>query len=142
MGAGIIVVYGLGKAIADKHKRPIVKRRFLMEPRYNIEQEKQTITPKWIMGVRDLPNKISPETYMMDGRKVILSKRNRQVVDALIDAPLYCASTVRISDTVFRLKSEHGLRITTARTLLGRHFYILESEIASLPDTVRGCANG
>ncbi|WP_073333838.1 hypothetical protein [Wenxinia saemankumensis] len=54
----------------------------------------------------------------MDGdkaRHAVLSKRNRQVLDALRQGPVYCASPVRLSDKVLILKRDYGLDIETIR---------------------------
>lgn len=113
------------------HKRPIIQRSFQKKTQSNIEQAIQPIALKWMMGVRDLPNKVNPKAYVIDDRQITLSKRKRQVVDALIATPIYCASTVRIGDVGFRLKSENSLKIETKKTPAGRHFYSLESEVAA-----------
>lgn len=42
-----------------------------------------------------------------------LQKRDRQVAEALIEGPLFCASPVRVSDSVLRLRRDHGLPVET-----------------------------
>ena len=50
----------------------------------------------------------------MGGECVAMVKnRDRQVADALIQGPLWCASPVRVSDSVLRLRRDHGLPIET-----------------------------
>ena len=46
-------------------------------------------------------------------RQVTLSKGNLRVFKAIQEAPLYCASRVRISDRVLILKRDYGGNITT-----------------------------
>ncbi|ETX13270.1 hypothetical protein OCH239_12580 [Roseivivax halodurans JCM 10272] len=71
-----------------------------------------------IWRVADLPSDRVAATYAVqhgDGSVThhILSKRRRQVMDLLIEAPVYCASPVRISDIVHLLKRETGVAIHT-----------------------------
>ncbi|SLN23366.1 hypothetical protein ROJ8625_00938 [Roseivivax jejudonensis] len=71
-----------------------------------------------IWRVADLPKDRRPVAYEIrntDGsvRVCLLSKRKRQIMDLLIDAPVYCASPVRISDIVHVLKRETGVEIHT-----------------------------
>ena len=42
-----------------------------------------------------------------------LQKRDRQVAEALMAGPLFCASPVRVSDSVLRLRRDHGLPVET-----------------------------
>lgn len=44
---------------------------------------------------------------------IILSKRDRQVLQAIIEGPVYCASPIRLSDSVLRLRRDHGVPIET-----------------------------
>lgn len=85
--------------------------------------------PKWVLSTKDLTQEIKSKTYFVDGKEITLSKRKRQVVDTLINHPIYCASTVRISDVVSRLKSENGIEIATEITAIGRKYYALKSEV-------------
>ena len=87
-------------------------------------------TPRWIMSVRDLPPERTPAKFEVtrgDGQKAIvtLKDRKRQVVDAMLKGPLFCASIVRLGDAVFRLKEDHGLRAATRATPEGRKYYTL-----------------
>lgn len=71
-----------------------------------------------VMRVADLPQERAIASYELrngDGRPVIvrLSKRQRQVMDLLIAGPVYCASSVRLSDVVHILKREIGLEVDT-----------------------------
>jgi len=85
--------------------------------------------PRWVMGVNDLTQGVRAKTYMVDGRIVTLANRKRQVVDTLLRSPVYCASTIRISDIVFRLKSEDGIGISTETGVTGRKYYSLKSKV-------------
>jgi hypothetical protein len=83
-----------------------------------VNQEKQP--PKnaqRIYRVAELPPFRGPETFIIhegdELREVTLSKRQRQVLELLMCAPVYCASPVRISDMVFVLREEVGLDIET-----------------------------
>ena len=70
-----------------------------------------------INRVRDLPDTRSPAVYLVangdekPARKQ-LTKRQRQVTEALMDGPIYCASFIRLSDTVLILR-ERGIDIET-----------------------------
>jgi hypothetical protein len=84
----------------------------------------------WVMSVKDLTPDRTPARYEVtkaDGSKslVTLEKRKRQIVDTLLMRPRYCASTVRLGDGVFRLKSDHGLRAETKTAVDGRKYYSL-----------------
>ena len=72
---------------------------------------------RWIMSRSDLPTAREPARYEWteDGKPhfAVLSKRNRQVLDALRRGPLYCASPVRLSDSVLILKRDYGIDIET-----------------------------
>lgn len=93
--------------------------------------------PRWILSVRDLPEERSPARYRVievhgHAMEVVLDKRKRQVVDALIAGELYCASTVRIGDIVFRLKEDNGLHAETKALANGRKYYTLQGKVQSL----------
>jgi hypothetical protein len=84
----------------------------------------------WIMSVKDLTPDRTPAKYEVtkpDGSKtiVMLEKRKRQVVDTLLLRPRYCASTVRVGDSVFRLKEDHDLHAETKTAADGRKYYSL-----------------
>lgn len=71
-----------------------------------------------ITRVADLPDDRTPAQYAVtntDGTTSVatLQKRQRQVMDLLIAAPVHCASPVRISDIVHILKREIGLEVET-----------------------------
>ncbi|MCW3784344.1 hypothetical protein [Defluviimonas salinarum] len=71
-----------------------------------------------IYRVGDLPKDRSPAQYRItrrDGETVTanLRKRRRQILDLLMQGPVYCASPVRISDIVCILKHECGLDVET-----------------------------
>lgn len=65
---------------------------------------------------RDFPNTISPAQYRVtdetgETRTVTVSKNKRRVLEGLMQAPMYCASPVRISDLVHILKRDYGVDI-------------------------------
>lgn len=71
-----------------------------------------------IWRVSDLPRARAPQTYRItntDGSEinVTLQNRRRQVLELLVKGPVYCASPVRLSDTVHVLKHENGLEVHT-----------------------------
>lgn len=71
-----------------------------------------------IRRVADLPPERRAACYLIQNgdeppRSVILDKRKRQVLDLLRQAPVFCASPVRVSDVVFVLKRECGLDVET-----------------------------
>ncbi|MEO1143784.1 MAG: hypothetical protein AAFW66_15825 [Pseudomonadota bacterium] len=73
---------------------------------------------KRIHRVADLPYDRSPAEYLVtaensETKTVSLQKRKRQVLDLLMQAPLYAASPVRLSDMVHLLKLEDGIDIET-----------------------------
>lgn len=73
---------------------------------------------RWIMNRLDLPQRYADGRFLVtkaDGTsfEVILSKRNRQVLEALMHSPLYCASPIRLSDKVLLLRHEFGINIAT-----------------------------
>lgn len=64
----------------------------------------------------DLPQARGLAAYIWDDPdageiRTIVSKRDRQVLDAIIASPVFCASPVRVSDSVLRLRHEHGVPI-------------------------------
>ncbi|WP_298359488.1 hypothetical protein [uncultured Litoreibacter sp.] len=95
------------------------------------EQPETEPMPRWTMSERDLPQDTSPACYCVtphDGGetfKVTIKDRKRQVVDAMIQKELFCASTVRIGDAVFRLKEDSNLCSKTERLSSGRQYYTL-----------------
>ncbi|MDD9726531.1 hypothetical protein PVV74_13760 [Roseovarius sp. SK2] len=73
---------------------------------------------QWIISRRDLPCRRGGAHYEVqhaDGKResITLSNRKRQVLDALVRNPIYCASPVRLSDIVLLLRNENGLNIET-----------------------------
>ena len=71
-----------------------------------------------IYKVAQLPPLRGPATFVIhtdagEPRHIILSKRQRQVLELLMKAPVYCASPVRISDMVFVLREDVGICIET-----------------------------
>ncbi len=103
-----------------------------MSSNFNFEPK-----PRWILSVRDLPNDRGSARYRItrndgDTSEVILSKRKRQIVDALISGELYCASTVRIGDIVFRLKEDDELHAETKALSNGRKYYTLQGKVQYL----------
>ncbi len=73
---------------------------------------------KRILRRADLPKSRNLAAYTWpteDGgeSRTIVAKRDRQVLDAIIDGPVFCASPVRVSDSVLRLRRDHGVPIET-----------------------------
>lgn len=84
----------------------------------NLNHLKPPLTAQRVWQVSDLPRARGPAKYqIVDGKGldciVTLSKRRRQVMDLLIQGPVYCASPVRISDIVHLLKRETGVEVDT-----------------------------
>lgn len=68
---------------------------------------------KWIMGNHSLPQDFETARYKAtdSNGKIKLftaSKRQRQVVEALSESPLYCASPIRLSHYVDLLREQLG----------------------------------
>ena len=89
-------------------------------PPYNVE--KDNVRPpeasQFVWGVMDLPQDRLPWDYEIrngedDPTVFALKDRKRQVMDLLIQGPVYCASPVRISDIVHILKRDIGLDVET-----------------------------
>lgn len=73
---------------------------------------------RWIMSRADLPPATAPARFRItlpgeEPREVIASKRRRQVLECLMAGPVFCASPVRLSDGVMRIKEELGIHIYT-----------------------------
>lgn len=73
---------------------------------------------QWVISRRDLPSRRGSARYEV--RKadekcetITLSNRKRQVLDALMRSPVFCASPVRLSDIVLLLRNETGIGIET-----------------------------
>lgn len=84
--------------------------------------------PKWVLSLRDISRHRSLGEYELPGddgetRRVFLRKRKRQFIDTVLNGPLYCASTVRLGDIVFRLKEDDEVYCTTETTDEGRKYY-------------------
>ncbi|WP_299503246.1 hypothetical protein [uncultured Roseobacter sp.] len=97
--------------------------------------------PRWILSVRDLPQKRGLGRYSVeipDGptKQIITDKRKRQVIDAMLEGPLFCASTVRLGDAVFRLKQDHDFHTKTERLDNGRKYYALPGKVTFLGEVV------
>jgi hypothetical protein len=65
----------------------------------------------------DLPSATEPACYTVDpygeDRRVItVSRHMRQVLEGLINQPIFAASYCRISDQILPLRRDHGLAIT------------------------------
>lgn len=81
-------------------------------------EQKPTKDTLRIMRVTDLPQARDQAMYQIQNgdqkpRVVTLEKRKRQIMDLLMQGPVYCASPVRISDVVHILKREVGLDVET-----------------------------
>ncbi len=86
--------------------------------------------PRWILSVPELSTERSSARYLITRRngetaEIILSERKRQVVDTLLETELFCASTVRIGDVVFRLKEDDDVHAETKTLANGRKYYSL-----------------
>lgn len=73
---------------------------------------------RWIRSRKDLPDtRDEADYFVLDGdgksKTVTLSKRLRQVLEALLCGPIRCASPVRLSDAVLILRRDYGLNIET-----------------------------
>ena len=67
---------------------------------------------------RELPDTCEPAKYRIcnEGRRnkiTSVAKKQRQVLEALMQKPVVAASRCRISDCVSQLKKKHGLQIDT-----------------------------
>ena len=85
---------------------------------YEEANPKPPSNAKRVFGNRDLPPHRGKARYRVttaDGRSFIrtVAKRKRQVLEALMQAPVYCASPVRISDQVCIMKADDGIHIMT-----------------------------
>lgn len=86
-----------------------------------MREKTDTIPPqnaRWIISNRDLPQQYQPAQFKVtkqDGRAfdLVVSKRKRQVLEALMKGPLYCASPIRLSDNVLLLRNEYDVAIAT-----------------------------
>ncbi|NKW71905.1 hypothetical protein HGD85_02830 [Rhodobacteraceae bacterium R_SAG10] len=99
-----------------------------------------------IWRVADLPQNRKPAQFEVANQDsnasvVTLDKRQRQAVELLMTAPVFCSSPVRIGDTVHILKREIGLKVET-RFYLGDRMtgagdygvYFLVSQVRHLPE--------
>lgn len=82
------------------------------------KEQKPPKNTQRIMCVADLPQDRSVATYEIQNgdqkpNTVTLCKRQRQVMDLLLQAPVYCASPVRISDVVHIMKRDISLHVDT-----------------------------
>lgn len=69
---------------------------------------------KWL----DLPHRIETAAYQVvddngESRIIHVSKHKRQILDALISGPMFCASPCRLSHFVMKLREDNGLTIKT-----------------------------
>jgi len=86
--------------------------------------------PRWAVASHDLPQAETAQAFLIDDKRLIkIENRLRQMIEALLIGPLYCASTVRLSDLVFRLKRDHGVLIATKTTPAGRDYYELDCTV-------------
>lgn len=63
----------------------------------------------------ELPDCKEPAMYSVtvngEPKTILVSKKNRQVLEGLINQPVACASKCRLSDNVLHLRRDHGLDI-------------------------------
>lgn len=114
-----------------------------------VTEQKPPKNAKRIYRWSDLPSKTTPARYRVtdpdqESRVIILSKRRRQVLEGLIDGPIYAASYCRISDQVLPLRRDHGVEIDcemyrndpeTGRSTYG--VYVLQSKVERIGEEVR-----
>jgi hypothetical protein len=72
----------------------------------------------WVTGWHCLKSETATTEYLVesdgvDPRKISVGKKKRRILDALINAPMYCASPVRLSHYIMLLREENGLDIET-----------------------------
>ncbi|PHP27519.1 hypothetical protein [Limimaricola cinnabarinus] len=82
------------------------------------EQKRPSPNTCWIMSSRDLPRKRHDGWFRVtkaDGSEsvIVLRKRKRQMLEALMRSHVYCASPVRLSDVVNLLRHNYGIDIET-----------------------------
>ena len=74
-------------------------------------------SPRRIARRADLPKSKTPASYCVEtpsGQTVLhANKRKRQVLEALIEGPIFCASAVRIGPRVQELREELGKEFIT-----------------------------
>ena len=90
--------------------------------------------PIWVLSTNDLSQETTPARYRLktpdgDEKEVVLQKRKRQVVDTLLKTDVFCASTVRLGDIVFRLKEDEELFADTLTLSNGRKYYSLNGKV-------------
>lgn len=83
-----------------------------------MKNDKPPSNSQRVHRVADLPPERGPTTYVIvnndeDPKTMTLQKRKRQIMDLLLQGPVYCASPVRISDIIHILKREIGLDVET-----------------------------
>ena len=84
---------------------------------YQKTETKPPQNTQWIISRRDLPPRRGTarfEVCKADGNctTITLKNRKRQVLHALMESPIYCASPVRLSDIVLLLRGD-GIEIET-----------------------------
>lgn len=89
----------------------------------------------------DLPSVSAPALYRVtdpdqESREIVVSKHQRQVLEGLMQGPVYAASYCRLSDQVLPLRRDHGVNIRcdmysddreTGRSRYG--VYVLQSHV-------------
>jgi hypothetical protein len=99
-----------------------------LAPQFNIEgthmtenliiKTKPPANAQRVNAWHDLPLARDPARYRItnsngETREVTLKQGNRQILEGLMCAPMYCASPVRVSDRVLTLKTEFGIAVET-----------------------------
>ena len=101
---------------------------------------------RWIMGNHDLPQNYGLGSFQVRNalgriRVITLQKRIRQILEALMLGPVYCASTVRVGHYVDLLRDEQNVNIETLwfsdnkgpiKTRYG--VYVLRDAVTLLPE--------
>ena len=94
----------------------------------------------------DLPNTIEAASYLveepgLEPRAITVAKHKRQVLEGLLNGPMFTASYCRLSDQVLPLRRDEGLTIRCDMYAndpeIGRErygIYVLESVVTRLHD--------
>lgn len=92
---------------------------------------------------RDLPLARDPARYRIknsngQSHEITVKLGNRQILERMMLAPMYCASPVRVSDRVLTLQHEYGIAVKTKDYEPENEFsgkfgvYCLEFKVAQL----------
>lgn len=80
--------------------------------------------PNWIMSVKDLSDLKNPEHYSIDSEyKGTIKNRHPDILETLLNSPLFCTIPERLSDEVLHLKRDFDVSIDTETNGEGRKYY-------------------